>query len=229
MSFSHRRGLTNEELEQLLLESDNDDYCYDEKDTNSEQQILDDDSDGEQEPVEEVSDTYEFLWEAKNMEPTTFIFNEENSGCKSGDVNPDSSVLDFFQIFISPEIMEKVVGEMNRYAEYVQNNEDLKTKSRVKQWFNTTTDEMYVFMALAYLMPRVKKLKLHEYWSTNPLIKTKMFSDTMPRDRYINLLKMIHFCDNTQPNRGDSLFKIRLMIIFVKRAVMYLNHTMLFV
>lgn len=34
----------------------------------------------------------------------------------------------------------------------------------------------------------------------------------MPRDRYLSLLKMLHFDDNDNPNQNDKLFKIRLLL-----------------
>ena len=61
----------------------------------------------------------------------------------------------------------------------------------------TTVDELYCFLACTLLMSSTKKLRLNEYWSRDKLLKTDIFSEIMRRDRYLILLKMLHFVDNT--------------------------------
>jgi len=34
----------------------------------------------------------------------------------------------------------------------------------------------------------------------------------MSRDRYLLLLKLIHFCDNSQQVKGDRLYKIQMVL-----------------
>ena len=63
------------------------------------------------------------------------------------------------------------------------------------------------FLACTLLMSRNKKLRLSEYWSRDKLLKTDIFSEIMRRDRYLILLKMLHFVDNTQQS-SDRLQKI---------------------
>ena len=38
------------------------------------------------------------------------------------------------------------------------------------------------FLEIVLLMSGVKKLEIHEYWSTNVLIKTPMFAKVIKRD-----------------------------------------------
>ena len=59
------------------------------------------------------------------------------------------------------------------------------------------------------------------YWSTDELFYTPIFSSVMPRDRFLILIRFLHFADNSacdvsDPAR-DRLHKIRPVIDFVKR------------
>ena len=55
----------------------------------------------------------------------------------------------------------------------------------------------------------MKKLKINEYWSTDPLLSTPQFSDLMSRDRYLLLLRLLHFSDNENQPEGDRLYKLK--------------------
>lgn len=84
-------------------------------------------------------------------------------------------------------------------------------------WKETNMDEMYIFLALTILMARNKKLDIHEYWSTNKLLHQPIFGKIMPRDRYLLLLRLIHFCDNSQQIKGDRLYKIQMVITDIQK------------
>lgn len=43
-----------------------------------------------------------------------------------------------------------------------------------------------------------------------------MFNDIMPRDRFLLILKLLHFDDNSRQSEGESLFKIRAVIQHLK-------------
>ncbi|XP_026673061.1 piggyBac transposable element-derived protein 4 [Ceratina calcarata] len=76
---------------------------------------------------------------------------------------------------------------------------------------------MYGFLAITMLMPRVKKLTVKEYWSTDDMLKTNIFQRTMARDRYMILLQMLHFNDNNIQS-DDPLIKIRPIIDTLKNS-----------
>lgn len=89
----------------------------------------------------------------------------------------------------------------------------------VKKYRNppdVTTAEMYTFFGLSLLMTRCKKLRMHEYWSVDPLLSTPIFTEIMKRDRFFVILKILHFCDNQQPTNNDKLFKIRYPLDYLR-------------
>ena len=73
-----------------------------------------------------------------------------------------------------------------------------------------------------------KKNNLKSYWSSNAVTNTPLFANTMARDRYLAILRFMHFVNNdnatvsADPNR-DKLWKIRpfLNILFPRFTSVY--------
>lgn len=57
-------------------------------------------------------------------------------------------------------------------------------------------------------MPRNKKFSCCEYRSNDELFKSKIFGEIMNTDRFVYLLKMLHFNTNNVIADGDKLYKI---------------------
>lgn len=109
----------------------------------------------------------------------------------------------------------------SRYYKYVLDhvsNEDLKERSRLNNWKDTDKDEIYLFLAVTFLIARNQKLSLNECWSKDVLLNTPIFSNTMLRDRYLLLLRLLHFCDNTQQEEGDRLYKLDAILNDLKHC-----------
>jgi hypothetical protein len=75
-----------------------------------------------------------------------------------------------------------------------------------------TPDELFIFFAVTMLMVRAKKLKISDYWSTDPLLVTPQYSDYMSRNRYLVLIHLLHLNDNYLPTEGEKLYKLRAVI-----------------
>jgi hypothetical protein len=130
--------------------------------------------------------------------------------------------LDYFKLYLTPNIVNLIVTETNRYADqYIQENMDtLRPHSTARKWQPTNSDEIMTFLGLLLLMGVVYKPRLPMYWSTNELYHTAIFSQVMSRDRCMLLLKFLHFANNdnidlTDPNR-DRLHKIREFLDLMK-------------
>ena len=93
------------------------------------------------------------------------------------DVDETSHPLDFFQYFINDELLQKWVDSTNRHAfsKYFVTY-DLPTHARIRQWQDTTVDEMKVFLALFIATGLLGKADIAKYWSTDPLIATEFFN-----------------------------------------------------
>ncbi|KAL4085266.1 hypothetical protein QTP88_027153 [Uroleucon formosanum] len=95
--------------------------------------------------------------------------------------------------FITIDLVGKIVFETNRYAKEQPINSE---HSRMVYW---------------------KDIKICEYWSTNNLLSRDVFGKCVSRDRYLLLLRCIHFCDNSQQIKGDRLYKIQMILTEVRK------------
>lgn len=96
-------------------------------------------------------------WTSKNFEPKIHPFFTRNSGIKKK-IPRSSPIIDYFELFISEELVQYIADETNYYrAQKYDNNLDTQK--------NTTVDELYCFIALSLLMTRNKKLIIQEHWS----------------------------------------------------------------
>ena len=55
-------------------------------------------------------------------------------------------------------------------------------------------------------MGLVKKKKLHDYWSTDPIINTPLYSNCMARDRYQYILSNLHFYDMLKRENREAQY-----------------------
>ena len=58
------------------------------------------------------------------------------------------------------------------------------------------------------------------YWSKDSILATPIFNQVMRRDRFLFLLRFLHFTDNAQYNSADpdrdKLYKLRSIINMIK-------------
>lgn len=131
-------------------------------------------------------------WIGGTFDPQLFPFDEKDSG-------------------ISPRI-----AETNRYhySIPIANNSD--KRKHQKEWEPVNREELYYFLAVVIMMSVIKKATLKSYWSTDPLLATPIFADIMPRDRFLEILRSLHFNNNDEQPVGDRLFKIEPVIGILK-------------
>lgn len=79
-----------------------------------------------------------------------------------------------------------------------------------------TTDELKLFFGLIILTGHVRKSALRHYWSNDPVLSTPIFRQTMPRNRFLQILPYLHF-ENNENNIKYPLKKIKLIIEDLKK------------
>jgi len=109
------------------------------------------------------------------------------------DLTADSMPIDFFQLFVTDSLIDLFADKTNRYATQYINTATKKPRSRVHRWNATDASEMRKFISLLLAMGIVKKPHIEDYWSTDPILSTPVFNDTMSRDRFELLLKFWQF------------------------------------
>lgn len=152
----------------------------------------------------------ESVWSNVKARDQTFTCNTVRPTIADFVPNSASDVIEFFQLFLTDEILEIIVTETNRNGK--QNLQDQMTspRSRLAAWKDTNVDEMKRFIGILLWMGLMKLPSISSYWSRDCLYRNGIASTTMTRNRFQLLLRMWHFADNhDEQAANDRLHKIR--------------------
>ncbi|KAL4113798.1 hypothetical protein QTP88_017371 [Uroleucon formosanum] len=146
--------------------------------------------------------------------PTQIKFNDASSVNVDvlDDLSPEFCEMDIFKIIFDEHLVQHIVDETNKCFHYAIKNLVTKQHSKLNKWQETNINEMYTFFALTFLMAHQKKNNMKDYWSTSLLLYSPIFGKIMTQDRYLILLRMLHFCDNLNQIPGNRLFKIETIV-----------------
>ena len=112
--------------------------------------------------------------------------------------------------------------QTNLYAQQFieQHQNNLRPHSLVHQWKATDRAEILTLLAVVILMGVVHKPRFAMYWCTDSLISTPIFSQIISRDRFLILMRFLHFADNNNINLADpdqdKLYKVREVVNMIK-------------
>lgn len=124
----------------------------------------------------------------------------------------DATPLDVFQLLFNETMIDLIAEETSKYQFFSNKNATSSTSSHQAKWTETNRSEIYTFQATIMLMSVTKKNKILDYWSTDPMIITPMFGQLFSRDRFLMLLKYLHFNDELTEMDDDKLYKIKPVI-----------------
>ena len=118
---------------------------------------------------------------------------------------------DVFQLFFDRDLQEEIVRESNKYARHVMGEE------AYKKWTPITLEEFRAFLGFNILMGIVHLPAIDDYWSRDPRTRYAPIADKIPRQRYRDISRYLHFVDNNHLSpRGDPSYdrlgKIRPLI-----------------
>jgi hypothetical protein len=119
-----------------------------------------------------------------------------NGGPSIGD-RVVTSALDYFQMFFDDDIMCKIVSETNRNAEDYIASKPLKTYARANEWKELTVAELWIYLALVFLMGIIDKPTVASYWSRRKSLQTPFFGDFMSANRFLLITKFLHFANES--------------------------------
>ena len=119
-------------------------------------------------------------------------------------VNIPQSPLEVFKLFFLDDLLDSIVEESNRYAAQVMGDERYREWTKVKAFFG-----------FSILMGIEKLPSVDDYWSKDPLLHYPPIADRIPRWRFREISRYLHFVDNDAP-RGDPahdrLGKVRPLV-----------------
>lgn len=135
----------------------------------------------------------------KHPGPTFVVGDEQNAG-------------DIFNRFFTPDLIEVLVTETNRYA---------RGKEAVN-WVDTSAEEIRAFLGVTIWMGLKQVPDLYDYWSNSTVLSVDGIKHVFPRKRYEELLHNLHCADNGsaipagQPGH-DKIHKIRNVLNILNR------------
>ena len=117
----------------------------------------------------------------------------------SSEINPNISFsgnkpIDYFSEFCVSSLLQNILEETNRYA----SQNPITESSRMKAWSPDIKTELENFLGLSILIGHVQKDDLQSYWSTILLLHTPICCQIMSLDRYMHILRCLHFHDNEE-------------------------------
>lgn len=124
----------------------------------------------------------------------------------------DNLELNIFKQIFDENLVQHIVEETNKFYHFLVKNKVLSKHFKLGKWKETNLNEMYVFFALMLLMAHIQKNNIKDYWLTSILLSTPIFEKVMTQDRFLLLLRLLHFSDNRNQLPGDRLFKIGTIV-----------------
>ena len=145
----------------------------------------------------------------------------------TGSVGPtvtlSSTVIDVFLCFFTEELLLMITELSNLFAEQSMEWEEFQ------QWVKITVDEVKAYLGFIILMGLVRLPSIYDYWSTNLVYHYSPTADRIPRDRFFEIHRYLHFVNNSLlPRYGspgyDKLGKIQPVIDYLNSRFLSIYH-----
>lgn len=159
-------------------------------------------------PITSQAGNIDMEWKPVDILPLEFEYFREGS-LPNYEVPDDLTPLDIFEKIISLDVINYIAEETNRYGDSKRAQTPPGGKS--SQWIHTDATELRNFFAIVIVMGLNKVPAIHLYWSKNPQFRNEFILSTMPRDRFLAILRNIHFCNNNDPqlNKDVRTYKVQ--------------------
>lgn len=124
--------------------------------------------------------------------------------------------IDWFNLMLDDIFLEQVVRHTNTYALELFCGPNTTLNSRITKWKDLTVAELKTFIGLMLHTGTIVLPRLQDYWKTHRLLNIPCFRLYMSRDRFLIILRCLHFSRVPTPDRpepeDERLFKVQLII-----------------
>lgn len=224
--WQHNRALTDEELAKYIEENLSDE-CESLFSSTGEDEYVPD-SDASENSNIEVDEEYiadvlthqgqesdvvgPVVWENDSTSMKSFPFTK----CESL-LQPivGNDPIDYFLHILTDDILNEIIIQTNAYAVEILFRPETKENSRITTWKDITREEILVFFGLILHMGTIRLNRIQDYWKTDELFGLRIFAASMSRNRFLLILRALHFAKNPEVNEktpADRLYKIRNII-----------------
>lgn len=123
-----------------------------------------------------------------------------------------------YKLFFTNEILEIIVEETNRYAVQCIVNAAYGRRQHQQAWNPVAKSELNTFIGILLIMGVVQVPEIRLYWSKKAMYTNARIKKAMKRDRFLAILKYIHFSDNATARTEDRLHKLRNVVDKILRT-----------
>ena len=143
--------------------------------------------------------------------PQTFFYPQEPTGPTFP--VPDSPS-EIFRMFYTSELLDLVTAETNKYAEQVM------TPQKILKFTPVSKLDIEAFIGFNILMGINSLPSLAMYWGNDSIHHYAPIADRISRERYKQMSRYLHFCDNTSlaplgTPSYDRLGKVRPLVEYL--------------
>ena len=148
---------------------------------------------------------HEIIYE-NSFSPSVKTFSSRSDIRENIELNGNDPI-HYFEFFYEV-LLTLICEETNRF----QGQNPEPERANMAKWVDLEKEGVLKFLALSILMGHVKKGNLLDYWSTSPMLSTPIFTKTMTRNRYRQIL---HLTDNNVPS-DHPLKKLKSVVDHLK-------------
>ena len=158
-------------------------------------------------------------WKKEESNALSFNF----AGPPPGPVEPvtsDTTIVDVFYRYFTPEVWELLVVETNHYGAGCREVQAPTRAGRRRPWQDVTVEEMKAYVGMSILMGIVVLPRIQMYWSKEWDLLVQPLANVMSKTRFEQISRFLHVCNTTEQVRygqpgHDPLFKIRKLLDLV--------------
>ena len=163
-------------------------------DSDSDLYKLDDSNEEDEDEVDQCRVWYEVNMQNIPPPPPRFPFTGKPG--VAVDIASTATPLDSFELFFDHAMIVIIVRETYKYASQWISKHPPKERSLYKAWTPTSEDEMRLFLGILMLQGIVKMPRQDMCWAKRKIIRVPIFQELMSRNRFLLLMKFLHFSDN---------------------------------
>lgn len=165
----------------------------------------------------EIEDNYNPTWSRYTQGFRRCNFTAENR--LKVPVPGQNKPIDWFQLLLDDDFLQKIVNETNIYAFEVFAKPNLTQHSRINKWKDLTVVELKIFIGLILHMGTIRLNRYQDYWKTSRLFDFSLFRGQMSRDRFLIILRCLHFSRNEEGTEDDKLKKVSMMVDYFNKKM----------
>ena len=162
----------------------------------------DNDEEGSSKDGESETETLSAQWMRDSDASITLqplLFTVQNVGVQITGINIPDDILEYFELFFTPSLVENIVAETNRYAKEKLQNQTLRARSIWRTWREVTVSEFKAYLGIILQMAMQDRGDIKDFFSTEWIDYTPFYRDVFSRERFLQIHWMLH----VQPPSND--------------------------